>query len=194
MELSDTELINSYFAGDENSLVLLINRYLKPVYRFAYKYAGNKEEAEDITQEAFVKVWKNLKKFDQTKSFKAWVFSIAKNTAIDFLRKKRNSSFPVFSSFGQDADGENLFEKTIIDLEPLPTELSERGEGRKIISRAVDMLASRYRSVISLRYFNQLTFREMADSLEEPLSTVKSRHRRALLKLRKIFEISENQN
>ncbi|MBI4159946.1 sigma-70 family RNA polymerase sigma factor [Candidatus Wolfebacteria bacterium] len=73
----------------EVSLELLIRRYLKPIYGFTYRYVGAGQDTEDVTQETFVKVWRNLKKFDQNKSFKTWIFSIAKNTAIDFLKKKK---------------------------------------------------------------------------------------------------------
>ncbi len=103
MPQDDRQLIYDYLKkGDEKSLEILIQRYLKPVYGFAYRYVGNVQEAEDIAQEVFVKVWKNLKKpalslskgFDPKKgNFKAWIFTIAKNTAFDFLKKKKSLQF-----------------------------------------------------------------------------------------------------
>ncbi len=74
MSRLDEKLIADYLAGDEQSLELLIKQYLKPIYSFVSRYVGNGQEAEDITQEVFVRVWRSLKKFDQTKSFKTWVF------------------------------------------------------------------------------------------------------------------------
>ncbi len=90
---SDQKLIANYLAGDEKSLEILINRYLRPIYSFVYRHVGNGEVAEDITQEVFVKVWRNLKKFDQNKSFKTWIFTIAKNTSFDFFKKKKAIPF-----------------------------------------------------------------------------------------------------
>ena len=89
MDYSDEQLINNYLKGDEKSLEILIHRYLKPIYNFVYRYVNNKQEAEDVTQEVFVKTWRNLKKFKRNKSFKTWIFSIAKNTAIDSFKKKK---------------------------------------------------------------------------------------------------------
>jgi RNA polymerase sigma-70 factor (ECF subfamily) len=88
----DQDLISKYLAGDEKSLEILIEQYLKPIYSFVYRYTGSASNAEDITQDVFVRVWKNLKKFDQNKKFKTWIFSIAKNAAIDWLRKKKTIS------------------------------------------------------------------------------------------------------
>ena len=73
---SDQKLIADYLGGDEKALEILIYRYLKPIYSFVYRYVGNEQEAEDITQEIFVKAWRNLKKFNQNKSFKTWIFTI----------------------------------------------------------------------------------------------------------------------
>ena len=88
MPKKEEQLVRDYLKGDENSLEILIGQYLKPIYSFIYRYVGNASEAEDITQEVFVRVWKNLKKFDQNKKFKTWIFGIAKNASIDWLRKK----------------------------------------------------------------------------------------------------------
>jgi len=89
MEISDKKIIENYLKGDEKYLEILIQKYLKPIYGFVFKYVGNADEAEDITQAVFIKVWKNIKKYDKNKSFKTWIFSIAKNTCIDYLRKKK---------------------------------------------------------------------------------------------------------
>ena len=89
---SDKQLIINYLKGDEKSLELLIQSYLKPIYSFVYRCTGNTQDAEDVTQEVFVKVWRNLKKFDQRKSFKTWIFAIAKNTAFDHLKKRKGDT------------------------------------------------------------------------------------------------------
>lgn len=183
---SDEKLINAYLKGDEKSLEILIGKYLKPVYRFVYGYVNNFQEAEDITQETFVRMWRNLKKFDQTKSFKTWIFTIAKNASIDFLRRsrvKKSISFSEFSASGG-KEGENAFEENFIDPSLSPDKLLENTNLSEIFLKAVEKLFPKYREVILLRHNDQLTFREIAESLNEPLNTVKSRYRRGLIILK----------
>lgn len=178
----DQKLIAGYFKGDEKSLEILIKRYLKPIYSFTYRYAGNSYDAEDITQEVFVKMWRNLKKFKRRKSFKTWIFTIAKNTSIDWLKKKKTI---LFSEFENEA-GENMLTETLVDPAPLPQELLERAGVAQMLSSAMERLSSKYRMVLFLRYNDHFTFKEIAETLREPLNTVKSRHRRALMTLRKL--------
>jgi len=90
MERLDSQLIADYLKGDEKSLEILFGRYLKPIYSFVYRFVGEGQEVEDVVQDIFLKVWRNLKKFDRSRSFKTWIFSIAKNTAIDYLKKKND--------------------------------------------------------------------------------------------------------
>ncbi len=180
---SDQQLIADYFVGDEKSLEILIHRYLKPIYSFIYRHVGNGEAAEDITQEAFVQVWRNLKKFDRNKSFKTWIFHIAKNTSFDFLKKKK--AIP-FSEFENEEGGNKLIE-TLVDPAPLPDDLFERAHVGKILHTAMSRLAPKYRMVLFLRYNDHFTFREIAEALGEPLHTIKSRHRRALIQLKKLL-------
>jgi len=193
MEYSDNKLIGGYLAGDERALELLIQRYLKPVYGFVYRYAGNAQDAEDITQEVFLRVWRNLKRFDGEKSFKTWIFSIAKNASLDFIKKKKTLAFSDFSARGGSAfggeneDGSNSLIDTLRDFSPLPLQLSELSEIRRVLENAKEKLLPKYSMVLSLRYNDDLTFREIAESLGEPLHTVKSRNRRALAKLLKIL-------
>lgn len=166
---SDEQLVVSYLKGDEESLAVLIKRYLKPIYNFVYKYAGNAQNAEDITQDVFVKMWRNLKKFKRQKNFKTWIFSIAKNTSIDFLRKKKTIPFSEFDN----EEGEDL------------QELIERRDLVSGLSVAINKLSPKYREVVFLRNNNDFTFQEIAKSLGESLNTIKSRYRRALATLKK---------
>ncbi len=183
---SDQKLIADYLKGDEKSLEVLIHRYLKPIYSFVYRYVGNKHEAEDITQEAFIKVWKNLKKFDQSRSFKTWIFSIAKNTAIDFLKKKKTVPFSEF----ENEERKNTLIETLTDLSPLPQEILEKKDISQTLARAMEKLSPKYRMVLFLRYNDHFTFREIAESLGEPIDTVKSQHRRALIILKRLLSES----
>ena len=121
---------------------------------------------------------KNLTK---KKSFKTWIFSIAKNTAIDFLKKKKTIAFSEF----ENEDGENTIMETLVDSSPLPSELLERSDLKGMLAKAMEKLSPKYRMVLFLRYNDHFTFREISESLNEPLDTVKSRHRRAVIMLKK---------
>jgi len=196
LELNDEQLIANYLAGDEKSLEILIKRYLKPIYSFVYRYVGNSQDAEDVTQETFVKVWRNLKKFDSRKSpapyrtkgsgsgFKTWIFHIAKNTSFDCLRKKKTIPFSNF----ENEKGENTLIETLADPAFLPNEIFERANIAEMLSAAMNQLTPKYRMVLFLRYNDHFVFREIAEALGEPLNTIKSRHRRALIMLKKIIQ------
>ena len=182
--INDEILTRKYLQGDEKSLEVLILTYLKQIYSFVYRYVGNGQDAEDITQEVFVRVWRNLKKFDQNKSFKTWIFSIAKNASLDFLKKKK--AIP-FSEFERE-DGGNIIIDTLADPSPLPPELLEKAGMARMLNEAMEKLSPQYRMVLFLRYNDHFNFREIAESLNEPLNTVKSRHRRALVMLRGLIQ------
>ncbi|MFH1392561.1 MAG: sigma-70 family RNA polymerase sigma factor [bacterium] len=167
MRKSDKQLIANYFTGDEKSLEILISNYLKPIYSFAYRYLNNSQDAEDATQDVFVKVWKNLKKFDENKKFTTWIFQIAKNTCFDFLKRKKPVLISVFSDFE-------------IPVEPAFLAAAE-------INSSLEQLPLKYRLIIFLRYNDHFNFREIAEILGEPLNTIKSRHRRALAMLKKLL-------
>ncbi|MFA5747207.1 MAG: sigma-70 family RNA polymerase sigma factor [Candidatus Paceibacterota bacterium] len=182
-DLSDKELIEKYLKGDEKALEFLISRYLKTVYGFVYRFAGNEQDAEDITQESFVKAWGSIKKFDRKKSFKSWIFKIARNTAIDLLRKKKTVPFSKFDG----EDGKNAIIETLADTGPLAQEIFERKSIAQEITVALSELPLKYKAVFSLRHDSDLSFQEIAESLDEPVNTVKSRYRRALIALKNVL-------
>lgn len=185
MDCSDQQLVNDYLKGDENSLEVLIKRYLKPIYSFVFRYVGDSQEAEDIAQEVFIKVWRNLKKFDQNRSFKTWIFSIAKNTSIDTFKKKKAIPFSKF----EDEEGRNVFVETLVDAAPLPNELFARADMARILTSAMEKLLPKYRMVLFLRYNDHFTFREIAESLGESIDTIKTRHRRGIAILKKLLKV-----
>ncbi len=192
-EKNDQKLIKQYLKGDKKSLEILVKKYLRPIHNFVWQYVRNKQDAEEITQEVFVKTWRNLKKFDRTKNFKTWIFAIAKNAAIDFIRKKKTLPFSDFSAYGgsafggENADGKNFLAEKLIDPSPLPAEVCERASSIKTLNSKIEQLSLNYRQVLKLHHDNQLTFEEIAESLGKPINTVKSWHRRAVIQLKKLF-------
>ncbi|OGY41200.1 MAG: hypothetical protein A2Y82_02030 [Candidatus Buchananbacteria bacterium RBG_13_36_9] len=179
-EFTDIQLIKKHLKRDSQAFELLISRYLKPIYSFIYRLVKNADEAEDITQEVFIKVWKNLKKFDQKKSFKIWLFTIAKNTVIDFFRKKKNI---LFSDLAPENDPQGS-EILAIDSQPLPDIILDQEILEKKLAEIVEILPLKSREVLFLYYKEDLTFQEISDIFGESINTIKSRHYRAILALR----------
>lgn len=181
MEITDEELVAEYLAGDEDTFGVLLKRHLRSVYSFAVRSVG--DEAEDIVQDTWAKVWKNLKKYDsRSAKFKTWLMRIARNTVIDYLRRKKPY---VFSDFEND-DGDNRMEQAA-DEGPLPDELVARAAGEQEVREVLQELSPAHREVILLRYMSQLSFEEIGTVLAEPPNTVRSRHRRALIHLRHLL-------
>ncbi len=183
-DFTDEQLIKQYLDGDEESLVFLIKRYLKPIYNFISRYLGDRLEAEDVTQEVFMRLWKKIKKIKPQKKFKAYLFAMARNAAVDFLRKKK---ILPFSEFENEA-GDNLLLDTLADSAPLPPEIFERKNLAEEISVMMEKLPAKQREVLLLHYQEQFTFQEIAEILNESINTVKSCHQRGIIKLRELLK------
>ncbi|MFA6585971.1 MAG: sigma-70 family RNA polymerase sigma factor [Candidatus Paceibacterota bacterium] len=180
---SDEEIIASYQNGKEYAFRDLIDRYTSPIYNFV-AHLTDQNNAPDIVQETFIKIWRNLNKFDSSKSsFKTWIFTIAKNTAIDFSRKKKNL---LFSDLEADDDMIS-FSENIPDEELLPDEMLQKLQDSNLLNKILDNLPIAYKTILTLHYQEDMTFNEIGEIINKPLNTVKSQHRRALIKLRKML-------
>ncbi len=182
---TDRVLIESFLGGDEGSFAALLERHLSMTYKFTYRYLQNVDDTNDVVQEVFIKAWKYIKKFDVNRNFRTWLLTIAKNTALDFLKKKR----PVLFSKIEEGDGDldtflapYLSESEGADL---PDEALEKRQMKAHLEGVLQGLAPSYRTVLTLRYGEHLKFREIAEILEEPIDTIKSKHRRGLALLQK---------
>ena len=164
MDLSDKQLIINYLGGDKSSLDILIERYLKYIYNFACKNVGDQSSAEDITQEVFIKVWKNIRKFDQKKNFKPWIFQIAKNTSIDFLRKKRTIPFSRF----ENEKGQNILAENIVAK---PLNLLENFGDKRTLAVVLQGLIDKDQKLINLRHNDGMSFKEIAEKKLPDLNT-----------------------
>jgi RNA polymerase sigma-70 factor (ECF subfamily) len=180
-EKTDRDLILSSMAGDHGSFAVLVERYVSPIYKFSYRYVRNGPDAEDVAQETFLRVWKNLKQFDQSKNFKTWLFAIAKNASLDSLKKRKTLSF---SSLGEEDDAVEAVLAPYVAVADASDVTFDRSLLRKRFDAALGQLPERYRDVMVMRYTGNLKFREIAERLHEPIDTVKSRHRRGLALLR----------
>jgi RNA polymerase sigma-70 factor, ECF subfamily len=187
MENTESDLIHAARMGDDKALAQLIATHSRAIYNFSLRVLNDPARAEDVTQETFIKAWKHLAKFQPGKDFRTWLFAIAHNTAIDHVRKKRVLPFSFLSSHNENSN-ETRFEETLPDTEATPEEQAVLREEKEMLERAVAQLPSIYRAVLFLYYNEDLTFDEVGRVLNEPINTVKSRHRRALIALRAIVE------
>lgn len=183
MNYSDKELAEMSVGGDSEAFSKLLDRYLQPVYSFALKITSNKDDAEDVVQEAFFKAWRNLKKYNTSYSFKNWIFTITHNCSIDLLRKRKNF---VFSDFEMEG-GVNPVEDNLVDTEKLPDEVAMLAQDISSLEWALKSINPIQREVLELYYKEDMTFEEVGKILSKPLNTVKSLHRRALLKLKEVM-------
>jgi RNA polymerase sigma-70 factor (ECF subfamily) len=181
-KLSDKQLIAHYLKGNEEAFEVLVKRYLKPIYSFTYKNVGSPSDAEDITQQVFVKVWKNIKKFDQNKNFKPWLFQIAKNSSIDFLRKRKTIPFSRF----ENEKGQNVL---LDNIESPHINLLDVLNNKHVLTLAMQSLSQKEQKTIALRHSYGLSFKEIAIAFEESINTVKSRYRRTLATLKKNIRV-----
>lgn len=188
-EKTDKQLIEEYVGGEKEALHSLIRRHLKSIFNFVYRLTGKAEEAEDITQDVFIKLWKNVRKYDSDQEFKPWLYKIARNATIDWQRRRKEL---VFSDF-ETRDGENYLEENLPDLSPLPEEMFKKAEDKQFLDKILKEISPEYREVLFLYYDGDLTFAEIGKILGKPLNTVKSQHHRALLSLRNLLNAPENE-
>lgn len=182
MDFDDKKLIQNFLAGDEAAFALLVKKYLPPTYNFLHHLVNDRAVLDDLTQETFVKVWKHLGRFDQSKQFKTWLFTIAKRTAYDYLKKKKSIPFSVFT----DEDGDNYLDQ-VADNELLPDALWENQELAENLDSKLQQVPERYRTILLLCYKDDLSLSEVAKILGRPYNTIKSQHQRALAAFRRVL-------
>jgi RNA polymerase sigma-70 factor (ECF subfamily) len=153
------------------------------VYGFVRTFVKDSDSAEDVTQEIFVKVWKYLGRYNPAQSFRPWLYTIAKRTALDFLKKKQLVPFSEL----ENEDGLDWLSQTVVDSGPSPDALVQSGFEQRRVSSALESLSPSYADVVSLHHREGLKFREIADTLGQPLNTVKSQYRRALAQLKNLL-------
>ncbi len=170
-KLEDFELITNALKGDQSSYDRLMKKYYKLVSNLINRMIYNKDDVEDLAQEAFIKAFNSLDKFDHQFAFSTWLYKIASNNCIDYLRKKKLSTISIDKEI--DSEDEDLrFE--IPDNEYKPDrEILDR-EKRQILLDAVKSLPEKYKTVIMLRHHEEMEYEEIAEKLNLPLGTVKA--------------------
>lgn len=176
--LQDFNLIDkAVLEGDESAFAELMKRYKNPVYHMILKMVRNVDDAEDLTIEAFAKAFKNLSRFKKDYTFSTWLFRIATNNAIDFIRKKKLDTYSLNTSFSDDSG-----EAVTIDVEDnqlTPDDAAINAQKIELVRMFVDKLPAKYQRLVKLRYFDELSYEEIAKELDAPLGTVKAQLHRA---------------
>lgn len=167
----DIELIKRALAKDQSAYDRLMKKYYNLIYNLVYRMIYKKEDAEDLTQEAFIKAFNSLHKFDNQFAFTTWLFKIATNNCIDYLRKKKLSTFSIDKEIDSEDDDLRI---EIPDSENLPDSSIINTQRKKVINEAIDSLPEKYRKVIILRHREARDYEEIAKMLKIPLGTVKA--------------------
>lgn len=172
----DYNLVILAIEGDQKAYADLMGRYRDAIYYMLLKMVNNSSDAEDLTIEAFGKAFKNIRQYAPNYAFSTWLFKIATNNCIDFIRKKRGSHV----SLDQHNDENDHSPHTDIQSSaPDPEESFINDQKVKLMRSVVSKLKPRYRKLIELRYFNELSYEEIAEELELPIGTVKAQLFRA---------------
>ncbi|MDA3892286.1 MAG: sigma-70 family RNA polymerase sigma factor [Salinivirgaceae bacterium] len=180
----DFELVVQAQKGSQYAFTELMTRYREAIYFMILKMINNTSDAEDLTIEAFGKAFKNIEQYSPSFAFSTWLFKIASNNCIDFLRKKKARQLSIYnsSSEAENDSGNGINEETSLSIQSdmLDPEESLIKDQKKILLRElVDNLKPRYRQLVELRYFKEYSYEEIADELDIPIGTVKAQLFRA---------------
>lgn len=172
--------------GDIHAFEQLIESYQKRVFNIAYRIIGSYDDANELAQEVFIKVYRSLVKFKGQSTFSTWIYSITKNVCYDELRKRKNKKVVYID---EDVKYDNSeIQRQIEDDRPQPDEIAEKNEIKRIIHEAISELSEEHRVAIVLRDIQGFSYEEISKILECPEGTVKSRINRARQSLKNILK------
>lgn len=186
MSGNEKQLIERSRSGDVEAFEALVEGYQKRVFNIAYKMIGNYEDASDLAQEVFIRVFKSIGNFKEQSTFSTWIYRITTNVCLDELRRRKNKKVV---SLDEDIHLDDSEIKRQVESDaPMPEEIAERKELRELVNNAISQLSVEHRTVIVLRDLQGFSYEDIAGMLKCPEGTVKSRINRARLALREILE------
>ena len=174
--MNDYSLIQSFQEGDEFAFIGLYNRFKNPVFAFCLKMLGDREQAEDVMQETFLRVYENRERLMKTSSFKSWLFTIARNQCLNTIRKSGRTVAMYPSA------------KNTLVSPDTPISHMEKSEQVEYVTGLLARLKPDYREVIILREYQNLSYQEIAAATRSSLSAVKSRLFKARRKLEQMMQ------
>jgi RNA polymerase sigma-70 factor, ECF subfamily len=183
MQVNDNELVQRFLSGDEDAFLQIVEKYKHPITNFITMMIGDYDLAVDLSQDTFLRVYRNIGSYKSTFQFSTWIYKIASNLAIDELRWRKRRGISRRST--SDLEGEEKPETVIIDTSPGPEASSIDSQYRKLLNEAIHSLPTRYRSVFVLKEVQEMEYERIAEVLKCSVGTVKSRLHRAKNLLRK---------
>jgi RNA polymerase sigma-70 factor (ECF subfamily) len=186
VSVEDRQLINDCLNGRDEAFSELVRRYQDRLYNAVFRFLNDAEDAQDVTQEAFISAWQALGRFKGDAKFFTWIYRIAINHAIDLRRKQK---------VGQSLEVRLNEELVPVAASPSnrPEDAAERRDEAEKLRKALDLLSPEHRMVLILKEIDGMKYEEMADALEVPIGTIRSRLHRARLELREILERQEKE-
>ncbi len=178
---TDEQLARAASDGDRSAFEELVRRYMKPIFNFVYRMTANYAEADDLTQDVFLQLYRSLPSARLDLPFRPWLYVIARNKCLDSLKRKRALDF---SALVDPETAESPID-AVADPDPLPDAVLEHADLQRMLREAIARLPERYRAVVSLRYAGELSFAEIAQTLGLPENTVKTHFQRAKAMLRR---------
>ena len=183
----DSSLIDLVRSGHPEIYEEIVKRYEKKLFSYVYRLVGNKEETEDILQNVFVKAYRNIRTFDIERKFSSWIYRIAHNEAINFLKKRSKKKFVSWEDIVTSKDKMETKSE-----ERSPIDLWIRKESRIEMQEALSRLPEKYREVLKLRYFSEKSYDDISRIIGSPVNTVGTLINRAKKKLMTIINIMES--
>ena len=177
----DREIVARILNGEKNEFSKIEKRYGSLIYSLLRKMVHNTEDAKDLTQEAFIKIYSNLATYNPVYPFSSWILKISSNTCIDFLRKKKIETIPI-ENHSDDSDDDYYIQ--IPDTTSIPDNNLIKSEQKENLNKLIQMLPENYQQIIKLRFEDDLNYTEIAENLNIPLGTVKT----LIFRARKMLE------
>lgn len=167
----DTALIHAALDGDDAAYKQLLKKYHDAIFSFIYRMVHDRQQVEDLTQEAFIKAFASLNTFNEEFAFSTWLYKIASNNCIDFIRKRKLTTFSIDKPI-ESKDGGYSFELPDDTYEPDRTIIGD--QKTLLLNKAIASLPAKYRKVIHLRHVEEKSYEEISKELKLPIGTVKA--------------------
>ena len=187
----DNKLVKQVLSGDGKAFARLMSCYKDTIYFMVLKMVNNKTDAEDITLEIFFKAFRSIESYNSDYAFSTWLFKIAQNTTIDFIRKRKNNII----SIDYDAEDESSISEHILQSSMLnPEEILMKEQEEILMKGLIVKMKPKYQRLIELRYFKEYAYEEIAEELSIPIGTVKTQLFRAKAALGELLAESIHKN
>ena len=186
MEISDAAVVAQVLAGDKDAFRLLVERHTRSIYSVVYRMTGNQHDAEELLQETFLRAYKSLHRFELRSSFSTWLYRIAVNRCLDFLKaKKMTDVYQIAENPGEDEGGREI---QVASTNPGPERLVLSAEARQKVARAIGLLSPAERMAFTMRHMEGKSIEEISKALNVRASAAKNSIFRAVQKIRQELE------